>query len=176
MEKRKVMVMTVQMEMNKDLSPEDLYRAKQTMLGFCQSGTHAYRQELHELGLTNVVASSTCSYVTEQTDLKNIGKTKVFVALTGTTAHGDAKVKVGQTVYLTKEIKNKYDDESIAVVDTKEEGIKPRMIAYVANSVKTVPTGTWSAGRLYDKIPFKTLTEAKVVLNIGGTFLAEVTL
>lgn len=57
-----------------------------------------------------------------------------------------------QSVKLIKE-PNQYDEESIEVwlMEKGNTGLD-RKIGYVANSVSTVPLGTYSAGRLYDKI------------------------
>lgn len=56
--------------------------------------------------------------------------------------------KPGDILSLKKEPDNCYDDEAI-VVYTKH-GCK---CGYVANSVGSVCRGTYSAGRVYDKIP-----------------------
>ena len=55
--------------------------------------------------------------------------------------------KVGRVVKLVKERDNEFDEDAIRVelpfIDT---------VGYVANSTNTVYKGTYSAGRLYDKI------------------------
>ncbi len=56
-------------------------------------------------------------------------------------------VKVGQELTLRKDNKNPYDDEAIKVFN--RNGAE---VGYVANSVGTVARGTYSAGRIYDKI------------------------
>ena len=53
----------------------------------------------------------------------------------------------GQTLVLKKDPDNPYDDEAILVYDRK--GNK---CGYVANSVSSVARGTYSAGRLCEKI------------------------
>jgi len=57
------------------------------------------------------------------------------------------KLKVGDIIFLKKDKNNSYDDESIKVSLPDNDGE-----FLVANSVKTVARGTWSAGRAYDKI------------------------
>ena len=54
----------------------------------------------------------------------------------------------GDTLTLKKDKKNIYDDEAIAAYS--EKGVK---VGYVANSVSTVARGTYSSGRVYDKVP-----------------------
>ncbi len=55
-------------------------------------------------------------------------------------------LKVDDELTLRKDKKNLYDDEAIAVYRNELK------CAYVANSVHTVARGTYSAGRLYDKM------------------------
>ncbi len=55
--------------------------------------------------------------------------------------------EVGQELTLRKDTRNPYDDEAIKVFN--KNGTE---IGYVANSVDTVARGTYSAGRIYDKI------------------------
>lgn len=57
------------------------------------------------------------------------------------------ELDVNQKVILKKEPDNKFDNEAIAVYT--HDFMK---IGYVANSTKTVAKGTYSAGRLYDKM------------------------
>lgn len=54
----------------------------------------------------------------------------------------------GDILTLKKDPNNCYDDEAIAAYD--KHGCK---CGYVANSVSTVARGTYSAGRVYDRIP-----------------------
>jgi len=56
-------------------------------------------------------------------------------------------LRVGQVLKLVKEPGNTYDYEAIRV-----ECAGIGKVGYVANSVGTVVKGTYSAGRLYDKI------------------------
>lgn len=60
---------------------------------------------------------------------------------------GTTHLRVGDKITLKKDHDNIYDDE--AVVAYGKHGTK---CGYVANSVSTVARGTYSAGRLYDKI------------------------
>ena len=61
--------------------------------------------------------------------------------------NGLSNIKVGDILSLKKDIDNPYDDEAIAVYDDND--IK---IGFIANSVCTVARGTYSAGRIYDKL------------------------
>ena len=56
-------------------------------------------------------------------------------------------LKTGDRLILKKERDNIYDDE--AIIAYKENKTK---VGYVANSVHSVARGTYSAGRLYDRI------------------------
>ncbi len=56
-------------------------------------------------------------------------------------------IRVGDELTLKKDLNNCYDDEAIAVYD--KNNVK---VGYVANSVHSVARGTYSAGRVYDKI------------------------
>ncbi len=71
----------------------------------------------------------------------------IFITVTGVNQYfGMKPFKIGKIFKIVKE-ENDFDDEAIRaelpVIDT---------IGYVANSPKTVYSGTVSAGRLYDKI------------------------
>ena len=55
--------------------------------------------------------------------------------------------KPGDVLTLKKDLNNCYDDEAIVVYD--KHACK---CGYVANSVHTVARGTFSAGRVYDRI------------------------
>lgn len=60
--------------------------------------------------------------------------------------YGKKPFKIGRVVRLVKEPGNEYDKEAIyAELPYIEK------IGYVANSIKTVYEGTYSAGRVYDK-------------------------
>ncbi|MGN0148770.1 MAG: HIRAN domain-containing protein [Clostridia bacterium] len=61
--------------------------------------------------------------------------------------YGMKPYKVGRIVKLIKEADNEFDSEAIRV-DLPFIGT----IGYVANSTYTVYAGTYSAGRVYDKI------------------------
>ena len=72
----------------------------------------------------------------------------IFVTITGQNHYlGMKPFKVGRIVKIVKDVENPHDDETIRVelpfIDT---------IGYVANSTNTVFAGTYSAGRLYEKI------------------------
>lgn len=56
-------------------------------------------------------------------------------------------LEVNQEILLRKDYTNKYDGEAIAAYINNS-----MQIGYIANSVHTVAKGTYSAGRLYDKI------------------------
>ena len=68
--------------------------------------------------------------------------------------------KVGRIVKLCKEQNNEYDETAIRVelpfIDT---------VGYVANSTSTVYKGTFSAGRLYDKIGDEAFAEIMFVTH-----------
>ena len=72
----------------------------------------------------------------------------IFVTITGIHNYfGTKPFKVGGLVKIVKEPDNDYDCEAIRAelpfIDT---------VGFVANSTKTVYAGTYSAGRLYEKI------------------------
>ena len=72
----------------------------------------------------------------------------IFITITGQNSYlGLKPYKVGRVVKLVKDKDNEHDEDAIRVelpfIDT---------IGYVANSTSTVYKGTYSAGRLYDKI------------------------
>lgn len=72
----------------------------------------------------------------------------MYVTLVPSVSYYWGKVfRVGQILKLIKEPNNIYDYEAIRV-----ECAGIGKIGYVANSVNTVVKGTYSAGRLYDKI------------------------
>ena len=74
---------------------------------------------------------------------------------------------VNQKVILKKEPDNKFDTEAIAVYtdDFKK-------IGYIANSTSTVAKGTYSSGRLYDKM--KDQKEATIDVVIHKSAIAIV--
>lgn len=72
----------------------------------------------------------------------------IFVTITGQNHYlGMKPYKVGRIVKLVKDKDNEYDEDAIAVVLPFID-----VIGYVANSTNTVFQGTYSAGRLYDKL------------------------
>ena len=83
-------------------------------------------------------------------------KNSVLVTITGLAHYyGTKPFKVGAVIKLKKEYDNKYDDEAIR-----------------ANSTYTVYSGTYSAGRLYDKIG--ECACAKIILITHSSAVAEV--
>jgi len=79
------------------------------------------------------------------------------IRFTITTKPGE--LLVGETITLTKEPTNQFDDEAIKVSTGSVSG-------YVGAYYKTLKPGTYSAGRLLDKIPFT--TKAVVVADRVG--------
>lgn len=85
----------------------------------------------------------------------------MFITITGLNHYlGMKPFRVGQVVRLCKEPHNEHDCEAIRVelpyIDT---------IGYVANSANTVYGGTYSAGRLYDKIGDAALAEVAFITH-----------
>lgn len=91
----------------------------------------------------------------------------------------------GAVLSLTKDGENEYDDEAIvvnydppgafdndAIIPGSGYDCMPPTTAFVANSVKTVARGTYSAGRLYDK--FEGVLEVKVRFVVHRATIAEV--
>lgn len=73
---------------------------------------------------------------------------RLFITITGCNHYlGLKPFAVGRLVRLRKEISNDYDGEAICVEMPFIE-----KVGYVANSANTVYAGTYSAGRVYDKI------------------------
>lgn len=81
--------------------------------------------------------------------------------------NGIKPFKIGSIIKLVKEPENNYDTEAIRV-ELRYAGPS----GYVANSVKTVAKGTYSGGRLYDKI----LAEdyGKVEFILGETIIGKI--
>ena len=72
----------------------------------------------------------------------------IYITINHTELFGDISAfRVGDVLTLQKDYKNEYDDEAIVVTD--QLGIKK---GYVANSTASVARGTYSAGRLYDRL------------------------
>lgn len=91
-----------------------------------------------------------------------------FITITGLNHYlGKKPFQVGRTVTLIKDRNNPYDETAIRVelpfIET---------VGYVANSTDTVFAGTYSAGRLYDKIKEKAL--ARVMFITHSSVIAEV--
>ena len=79
-------------------------------------------------------------------------------------------LKTGDVLLLEKDLNSRFDDESIAATLFDNLADKKKCSAkkmYVANSVESVVRGTWSAGRLYDKV--KGVAKARVEF-IGNNF------
>ncbi len=80
--------------------------------------------------------------------------------------------KPGDILTLKKDPDNCYDDEAIVAYD--KHGCK---CGYVANSVSTVARGTFSAGRVYDKISDEVecsvcfITEECLICELSATIL-----
>ena len=91
-----------------------------------------------------------------------------YITITGQNHYlGMRPYKVGRIVKLVKDRANEYDESAIRVelpfLDT---------VGYVANSVNTVYAGTYSAGRLYDKIDAHAY--AKVMFITHSSVIARV--
>lgn len=83
---------------------------------------------------------------------------EILLTLTGIDHYIDPEeLEPNQEVILRKEPSNKKDKEAIAVYI--KDTVK---IGYVANSVYSVAKGTYSAGRLHDKVD----NEAKAVIQV----------
>lgn len=80
--------------------------------------------------------------------------------------NGIKPFKIGSIIKLVKEPENNYDAEAIRI-ELRYAGPS----GYVANSVKTVAKGTYSGGRLYDKI--LDVDYAKVTFIVGETIIAK---
>ena len=78
-------------------------------------------------------------------------------------------LKVGDNLTLKKELDNIYDDEAIAVYD--KNNVK---VGYVANSVHSVARGTYSAGRLYDRINDEIDCIIRFVFQEEANVIAEI--
>lgn len=80
--------------------------------------------------------------------------------------NGIKPFKLNSIIKLVKEPENDYDDEAIRV-ELRYAGKS----GYVANSVKTVARGTYSGGRLYDKILDNDY--GKVMFILGDVIIAK---
>lgn len=91
----------------------------------------------------------------------------MLITITGTNHYqGSGSLNINDAVELHKEPSNTHDKEAIAI---RKNGLN---LGHVANSVKTVVEGTYSAGRLYDKIG--NVASAVVILKKGDLIVAEV--
>lgn len=91
----------------------------------------------------------------------------IFITITGFYYDVETKeLNPNQTVILRKEPTNTYDKEAIMVL--KEDLTK---IGYVANSWKTQAKGTYSAGRLYDKMENE--SQAKICFVTNEIVIAQ---
>ena len=77
--------------------------------------------------------------------------------------------RVGEKLTLRKDKDNDYDDEAILVYN--RHGCK---CGYVANSVSTVARGTYSAGRIYDRIEDDTACIIRFILVEEGALIAQI--
>lgn len=95
----------------------------------------------------------------EKSRLKSESKELVYFNIVDV---GDvqAELMAGDTLKLVKDFDNYADDETILVLQNNKR------IGFVANSVKTAIVGTYSAGRLYDKIGEE--AEAHIVIRNNG--------
>jgi len=92
----------------------------------------------------------------------------IYVTLIPSFNYYNTKVfSVGQVLKLVKEPGNIYDCEAIRV-----ECAGMGKIGYVANSVNTVVKGTYSAGRLYDKMDNESY--CRVLFITKGEAIGEV--
>ena len=85
----------------------------------------------------------------------------IYITITGGNNYfGKAPFKVGRIFKLEKEPDNHYDSEAIKIT---HELIGT--VGYVANSIHTVYEGTYSAGRLYDKIESSAYAEIMFITH-----------
>ena len=85
----------------------------------------------------------------------------MFVTITGINHYyGDKPFEIGRVVRLVKEPDNKHDNDAIRVelpfIET---------VGYVANSTNAVYRGTYSAGRIYDKIEDAAFAEVAFITH-----------
>ena len=95
---------------------------------------------------------------------------EVYITITGLRYYIDElELKIGQELILKKEPDNKFDSEAIMVL--KSDFTK---IGYVAKSYKTQAKGTYSAGRIYDRIGDN--VKAEIMFIIHETVIARVSI
>ena len=90
-----------------------------------------------------------------------------FVTITGLQHHVEETVLPGAIFKCVKEPQNKFDDEAIRV---ELPGVGKA--GYIANQWRTVARGTYSAGRLYDKVGEVSFAEVK--FSLGNTVICQV--
>ena len=78
-------------------------------------------------------------------------------------------LRPGDRLILKKDRNNTYDDEAIVVL--RENKTK---VGYVANSVHSVARGTYSAGRLYDRIGEESESIVRFVMPEEGAAIARI--
>ena len=78
-------------------------------------------------------------------------------------------LKPGDKLILKKDRNNIYDDE--AIIAYKENNIK---VGYVANSVHSVARGTYSAGRLFDRIGDEVGCVIRFIFSEEGFMIAQI--
>ncbi len=86
-----------------------------------------------------------------------------YVTITGINHYYEkTPFQINRTIQLVKEPDNEYDSEAIRAV-------LPYIgtIGYVANSTNTVYSGTYSAGRLYDKIRKRAFARVMFITHSG---------
>lgn len=95
---------------------------------------------------------------------------EILLTLTGIEHHIDPEeLEPNQEVILRKEPSNKKDKEAIAVYI--KDTVK---IGYVANSVYSVAKGTYSAGRLYDKVENESKAVIQVILRNSAIMVISI--
>ena len=92
----------------------------------------------------------------------------MFITITGVNHYYDLKpFKIGRIVKLSKDKKNEFDSEAIEVLMPQID-----TVGYVSNSPNTTFLGTYSAGRIYDKI--EDIAYAKVMFVTHSSVIALV--
>ena len=92
----------------------------------------------------------------------------IYITITGTCHYyGQEFIEPGMTIHLIKDPDNEYDREAIRA---EMDGLGK--IGYVANSPHTVVGESYSAGRLYDKIP--DTIDSKVLYVLPGRVLCTI--
>lgn len=80
---------------------------------------------------------------------------------------GVESFKVGQILFLKKEIENAFDDEAIKVVNESDI-----TYGYIANSVTSKAKGTHSSGYIYNT--FKNMAKVEICFIIKGSVIAKI--